>query len=539
MPRLATSKFVPLALIVLLGFGFLYRRSSFYHPNQSRYPPRVHGLAADEHYLGLPLAAKPGPPLDVEPVVKPQLKNPLAESMPLNKQDTLAALQPLLVERSDARHEGYIGGQAPREEADKFMAKHNRRVLEALVDCVFAATCTHFQTKLVILDAFIFPHARDLLPKRDDYYSHSALKSLDSLGASYVFSNVNTTWAIEIHKLFPSLVHAVIFQEGDHIYQLSSCFASAITTNDADPESDIKNGCVQIPGRFPHGIPAHKLFGWGTDGWLTADFPGSPLGTAWTLVNEPFSQGQTYIGYSIQEQCEASGPDRLFPSIPAAARPKDPHHHAFIHANLETYFWLHHNDWKPSWFDRAVAATGVQAYAALDPEVARLRDYPITKGVWVVPKTLVELDRRKMSETDILTEMAKASIFVGLWDPLNMVQPYIALCMGVPFLNPIHSHNSEHPEDRSAWVVQNAALKWVDAPYVYNVFKTDEQGFQDALRGSVEKTFDSYIPPSMTTAAVRTRWAKFLDTNWLEKAELESPPAELERFGLARQGVPK
>ncbi|KAF8311078.1 hypothetical protein DL93DRAFT_2083784 [Clavulina sp. PMI_390] len=144
-----------------------------------------------------------------------------------------------------------------------------------------------------------------------------------------------------------------------------------------------------------------------------------------------------------------------------------------------------------------------------------------------------------MSDKDLLGEVAKASIFVGLWDPRDMVQPYVALCMGVPYLNPISTHDPEHPDDRRAWVAQNTALKWVDAPYVYNVFKQDEAAFQDALRGSVENTFDSYIPPSMTMIAVRARWAKFLDTNWLAKAEFESPPAELERFGLARQTVPK
>ncbi|KAF8311077.1 hypothetical protein DL93DRAFT_2169295 [Clavulina sp. PMI_390] len=533
MPRLATSKLNPLLLVMLLGIIYLYRRSDSNDnvTSSNRYPPLVKLPTADEQNLGSH-PAKGRLPLGEKLPPAPKTKNVLAESMPHNRQETLNALQPLLVERPDARFEGYIGGRAAREEADRFISKHNRKVLEGLVDCVFGGTCAHYQSKLVILDAFIFPHARDLTPKRDDYYAHSALKSLDNLGASYVFSNVNSTWAVEIHKLFPSLVHAVIFQEGDHVYHLKSCFASSDLdkVEEEDEEaviSTIEVGCVKSR-RFPQGIPAYKIFGWSND-----EFPGSPLGLPWTLVSEPFHGGQTYIGFSIEEQCA----NKIFPSVPAAARPKDPHHRAFIHANLETYFWTYHNVWKPSWFDRAVAATNVQPYAALDPQTARLKYYESAKGVWVVPKTLVELDRSKMSDKDLLDEMAKASIFVGLWDPRDMVQPYVALCMGVPYLNPINHHDPEHPDDRRAWVAQNTGLKWVDAPYVYNVFKQDEAGFQDALRGSIENTFVSYIPPSMTTAAVRARWAKFLDTDWLEKAELEAPPAELERFGLARRSA--
>lgn len=56
-------------------------------------------------------------------------------------------------------------------------------------------------------------------------------------------------------------------------------------------------------------------------------------------------------------------------------------------------------------------------YAALEPEIARLRFYKAAEGKHFVPDNLVELDRSKMDREILLKETAKSVVFVGLLDP--------------------------------------------------------------------------------------------------------------------------
>lgn len=93
----------------------------------------------------------------------------------------------------------------------------------------------------------------------------------------------------------------------------------------------------------------------------------------------------------------------------------------------------------------------------------------------------------------------------------RLATPYEALCMGIPFLNPIQSvrhfpsalvtsmltrhwqWDNDHPDDRSRWVVSNTIAKSLPPPYVYNVWREDENAFMDSFRGAVSNPVERYV----------------------------------------------
>jgi hypothetical protein len=90
--------------------------------------------------------------------------------------------------------------------------------------------------------------------------------------------------------------------------------------------------------------------------------------------------------------------------------------------------------------------------------------------------------------------------------------PYDALCLGVPYINPIldviyftslrylstklhFQWDKNDPTNRDKWSGQQGMLKDFDPPYVYNVFRGDKEGFikaiKDALANPIERS--SYL----------------------------------------------
>lgn len=73
--------------------------------------------------------------------------------------------------------------------------------------------------------------------------------------------------------------------------------------------------------------------------------------------------------------------------------------------------------------------------------------------------------------------------------------------------------------DKSKWGVQHGLLKFEDPPYVYNVFKDDEEGFVKAIKDALATPIDRYILPRMTMKAVEQRLHAFLQHDWYTEAE--------------------
>lgn len=69
----------------------------------------------------------------------------------------------------------------------------------------------------------------------------------------------------------------------------------------------------------------------------------------------------------------------------------------------------------------------------------------------------------------------------------------LALSLGVPFINPILKWDLENPSDKSRWFSQHVILRYLDPPYVYNVYKDDEQGLIDAINAAYENPIDRSV----------------------------------------------
>lgn len=84
--------------------------------------------------------------------------------------------------------------------------------------------------------------------------------------------------------------------------------------------------------------------------------------------------------------------------------------------------------------------------------------------------------------------------------------PYEALCLGTPFINPIHSWDPSDPSNRLSWSAQHELLKFEDPPYVYNVKKGDLEGFVDAVRRAVENPLgDRWVLERMKMGSVERK----------------------------------
>ena len=86
--------------------------------------------------------------------------------------------------------------------------------------------------------------------------------------------------------------------------------------------------------------------------------------------------------------------------------------------------------------------------------------------------------------------------------------------------------------NRLKWGVQHGILKFEDPPYVYNVFKGDQEGFVQAIKDAINTPIDRYIIPRMAMKAVESRLKEILDADWHKEAE--NLLAERQRKG---QGV--
>lgn len=96
----------------------------------------------------------------------------------------------------------------------------------------------------------------------------------------------------------------------------------------------------------------------------------------------------------------------------------------------------------------------------------------------MVPLEAID-DVPKMNALEFMAEIGNNVALVGMWHVSRLSQlpglivkpymspsPYLALCVGTPFINPIISWDESNPKDRSSWNAQEPRLRWMDPPYV-------------------------------------------------------------------------
>ncbi|KAJ7512749.1 hypothetical protein B0H11DRAFT_1947220 [Mycena galericulata] len=368
--------------------------------------------------------------------------------------------------------------RTPATVLPKNWVSHNEVAMQALFRCLETSACGRNQTKVVLLGYSAFMH--EIEESHDGgevIWSRSTVRALRSLGYTYLYTP-NNERTIQLYQVFRGLITAMFLDEQESI----ACFN--------DP------GCIRSP-QNPSGIPAWKIF---TMNWWTGAV--GPLANKWTLNPEDYRlEGKgyapnNYLGYSIEPGCA------LRPFIPHAERKRQ----AYVLAKEMRYFSPPIRAWEPEFFDAAHEVVADIEF------VGGVRGAPTPD----FPPRLKNLGY--MASAAFYSELSRSLVLVGVGFPLTSPTPYDALCLGVPFINPVTDWDAADPLNRDKWSVQHGMLKHLQPPYVYHVFKGDRDGFVDAIKQAVEHPIDSYVLDRMTMQAVEERLANILSTDWEAEA---------------------
>lgn len=132
---------------------------------------------------------------------------------------------------------------------------------------------------------------------------------------------------------------------------------------------------------------------------------------------------------------------------------------------------------------------GIEFYAGLrdtiDPQTG-LNQYNMS-----VPVGIHNLGR--LNQTEFYRQIAQSGVLVGVGKPVTSPSPYEALCLGVPFINPVMGWDRDDPENRTKWNPQHPGLKFVEEPYVYHVKKGDAVEFWKAVKRAVETPIERCV----------------------------------------------
>ncbi|KAI0318456.1 hypothetical protein OF83DRAFT_21938 [Amylostereum chailletii] len=375
----------------------------------------------------------------------------------------------------------------PRPDGRQRWEGLNNKALSRMLSCMMNGECVENQDKIVILSSFHFVGGVEGWVGGEDVWARSIMAALDSLGYTYLFAD-GIDHLLRLYQMFPSVVMAVFMEEGD----LNECW-------DADTY------CIKTPHN-PLGIPIWKIFAF-------SFWPGvkSPLGARWTLSPEPYSldghEETFYTGYSVESTCAQ------VPVIPHIYRKSRVY---IMTKRLENLANPQGRAWPPEYFAAAGRETGVTFVlgAANSTDVGD-------------PKAFVPANTENLGilqQNRFMEELSRSVLLVGVGSPSTSPTPYEALCLGVPFLNPVASWDPEDPSNRAHWDAQHGILKYLDPPYVYNVFKDDEEAFVDAVRAAVENPIDGFIMDDMRIESITDRMREVL---------------ELDHYGIAKELLDK
>ncbi|KAF8311197.1 hypothetical protein DL93DRAFT_2139922 [Clavulina sp. PMI_390] len=296
-----------------------------------------------------------------------------------------------------------------------------------------------------------------------------------------------------MYRLFTTSVPAIIMSD-EHIFD---CWED-------------QAHCVKSP-QNPLGPPIWKIFTFHF--WPTA---AHPLGHPWTISPEDYASQimkatdeNTYIPYSVEPSCD------LQPLIPPTKRDQG---RVWTLAKRLSYLTPHYERaWPASYLASVSRNTGAHFMLGAENDTAFTTEHIPSideLGGERVVQNLGLLDRPQFME-----EMAKSMVLLGVGRPAISPTPYQALCLGVPFINPIMDWDIDDPEERKGWWTQHDGLKFLDPPFVYNVRKDDESGLTKAITLAMQNPIPRYIPPGRSLPEAAVHMDAFLRRDWRSEAE--------------------
>ncbi|KAL7423893.1 hypothetical protein Q5752_001478 [Cryptotrichosporon argae] len=353
-----------------------------------------------------------------------------------------------------------------------------------------AAGCGHNATTVVVLASLWFAEAfSGTSTSGEAVYAQSVISTLNALGYAYVFAslgwwNHDMRKATELWRRHRHNVRTVVVDPE----QASVCWDDSM----ADEQRCLKTATNE------DGIEAWRLLSF----WYWDD-PGNPLGPAFTLSPSPRNDNH-FLSYSIEPTC------RRLPYLPASSRANPPQ--AYLLAKQ-----VHYVDATPefSWTLPALAAVqadlGVRVVGGMVDDDAETAAAVAAHGI---------TNLGKLGKIDFYEQLATSFVLLGVGRPRISPSPWDALCMGVPFINPILQWDVADPADKASWRAQQWHMTDLEPPYVYHVHAHDLAALASAVRAALDSPIESYIPDYMQFDHVTGRMADLLTTDWRAKAAI-------------------
>ncbi|KAG7530855.1 hypothetical protein FFLO_04762 [Filobasidium floriforme] len=208
---------------------------------------------------------------------------------------------------------------------------------------------------------------------------------------------------------------------------------------------------------------------------LSDESPANPLGPDWTL-SPHWTNGNRFISYSIEPACL----DQTL--VPAAERATN---RTYLFAKTRDYIESHHNDtaWTLDDLGGVIDRLGLDMIAGIrDEDDETSRDHLKSLGID---------NKGRLDAHSFRGYVSSSRLFVGVGRPRISPSPLEALCLGVPFINPIGIYDHEDVWNVSAWNSQHWAFQHMEPPYVYNVFARDIAGLESAIVAALAHPIDS------------------------------------------------
>ncbi|KAK4688192.1 hypothetical protein P7C73_g1919, partial [Tremellales sp. Uapishka_1] len=415
----------------------------------------------------------------------------------------------------------------------------NNKAIRELITCMARGDCGVNQEKVVLCHAHVFPDAViNNWKGGEGVWALSVYKAMRQLGYTVLLGMNQWDETIAQYRMFPDLVKIVIKSDSiDNCINDQKCIKS-----DENP-----TGIPRWKSELPHVSRrlatdvlqcemdrlSRRLVANRTSFYFSF-FPiegvYADLGKKWILhadrlrMNDEETGLLQYIGYSFEEECNSRE------MVPHSERPLS----GWAFAKQATLFYMDHKNFvfNRSFFELASQEPRLNGMTFKGAYQINPDYFP----QWIVDGPLEPIpaieNLGKLDPEAFTDELANTRMIIGSGTPTLSPSPYLGLCLGTPFLNPIKSWDESDPDDRTKWLSQHEYLKWLDPPYVYNVRAQDFEGFIAALEGAVANPPPRYIDPPMTDAGVRGRVERLVETDWKAVASeiVERRKAEGETF---------
>ncbi|KAJ7576978.1 hypothetical protein C8J56DRAFT_870189 [Mycena floridula] len=389
-------------------------------------------------------------------------------------------IEPIIATPTEIYNATLLNSLWPAAEPDRMDSWRtaNSKSLHSLLSCMAQNNCGQNQTSIVLVTARHFAWVLEWTQlSGEQIWAKSVMIVLREMGYTMIFApDVNEL--SRIYPLFPDLVKTVLIED----FQVDQCWKDS--------------QCIKSPDNLL-GVPAWKMLTFSF--WQGSD---NPLGSPWTVGPENWAQlnpwtsaENVYMGYSVERSC------RKIPVVAFNQRP----HRVYILAKQLSYFYESEFPWQNMTFN---ASDSVSFVGGITDN---------TEGKHILPDGITSYGLLKQEQ--FYAEVANSRAMLGIGNPAISPSPYDALCLGVPFINPILHWNTEDPDNRDGWGTQHDGLRYEKPPYVYHVKFGDVDGLWSAINEAMNNPIDRYILPTMTMDALRPRVGEIIERDWRGKAE--------------------